>query len=679
MRFPSPSVSNNRWAKDLLKPFMTAESEDATAEIFDRDEWVDFGSINKSGEFRGIVGEKEVIFHGGGSDVACTLYDRELFWLKHAENRDELSSNCEFDEFDKADDESREQLESVSQPRARVVPKRHPSNHPMRTVVQKWEAIIRSNHGVENTGKRIEFDGTDENISRLHKTRSVGGLTSNSISPKPTRARRSFGLRDITNSLNPQLSNSSISMDGRTDFSHTNKSTFRVPSRRSISDGVTNCSNTTEPTKQRRSFGLGEIMPSSAPVNPPDATVHSITSKPTRGRRSFGLSDFNANFNTLSSTNNTKQITTVILKPTTHDIISREKASHSVRKSDPVTRQSLQTSRNNSNDGDNSYDSKSSEKQTATSSDSDDSEFKRLLNLWNHQIEDEEIHNFCSPAQNQKSHSRVSAVEGDAIKISSNGSEDSRLNSTAARNAPKYSISNGLIDSDNYEENNSNRDKKAMRVLVILEQGNKCDLIVGESRQNDEGEEQLVIQKNRTLKTEGIECECSRSAFSGNEDLISFFLPQMGMACVCGRNRNEYTNPNDPTALGNILRPWQVEFLKSCFDIHRGEQLVKCRRRSAGIMARGLRQWRKKNGMVSFKTSSCATALHIWSKVCKSYVRSIRRQTLAGKEDLQLGPADAALFSEMSQFLGDLPAAPKRRYRASNDVLGIEPESQVEV
>ena len=675
MRLLSPSVSSsNGWAKDLIKPFMTAESEDATAEIFEGDEWVDFR------KFSSIVGEKESYFRGFGSDGGDrTLNDRESFWLKHTENRDEQSSNSEFDKFDKADDETREQLESVSQPRSRAITRRHRSNHHTTTIVQKWEAIIRSNHGV---GKRIELDGTDEYLSRLHRTRSVGGLTSNSISPKPTRVRRSFGLRDITNSLNPKSSNTSTSKDGETDFSHTNKSTFRVSSRRSISNGVTNCSNTTEPTKRRRSFGLGEIMASTTPVNSPDATGHSITSKPPKGRRrSFGLKDFNVNFSTISSSNITKNISSGNSEP-----ISREKTSHSVRKSDLMIRQFLQTSRSNSNNGDNSFDNKSPKNQTATSSDSDDSGFKRLLNLWNRRSEDDEIPGFHSYVQNQKSPTRVKAVdEGDAIKNSSNYIEDSRFNSnilkrlTAARNTLKHGLSNGLVDSENYEESKSNGDKKPMRVLVVVEQDNKCDPIVGEAQEDHEGEEQLVIHKNLTLKTEGIECECSESAFSGREDLISFFLPKMGMACACGRNRNELTNPNDPTALENILRPWQAEFLKSCFDIHRGEQLVKARRRSAGIMARGLRQWRKKNGMASFKTSSCATALHIWSKVCKSYVRSIRRQTLAGKEDLQLGPADAALFSEMSQFLGDLPAAPKRRDRASNNVLGIEPESQVEV
>ena len=153
----------------------------------------------------------------------------------------------------------------------------------------------------------------------------------------------------------------------------------------------------------------------------------------------------------------------------------------------------------------------------------------------------------------------------------------------------------------------------------------------------------------------------------------------MGMACVCGHNRNELIAPDNPTALENILRPWQVDFLKS-LEISRGEELVKARRRDADVLAKALRKWRKKNGMVSFKTSSCQTALSIWSKVCKSYVRSVRRQSLAGREDFRLIPADAALFCEMSQFLGDLPTAPKRRERrTSDDALGIEPESQVEV
>eukprot|EP00536_Pseudo-nitzschia_multiseries_P001174 jgi/Psemu1/234346/estExt_Genewise1.C_140217 len=152
----------------------------------------------------------------------------------------------------------------------------------------------------------------------------------------------------------------------------------------------------------------------------------------------------------------------------------------------------------------------------------------------------------------------------------------------------------------------------------------------------------------------------------------------MGMACSCGRKRYRLAKPHDPTRLENIMRPWQVEFLAS-LGIKRGDELVKARHRSADIMATAMRQWRKKQGMTSFKTSACATALHIWSKICKSYVRFVRRQIQAGNDNFEYGPPDGVLFSEMSQFLDDLPAAPKRRSRVVEDSDDFEPGSQVEV
>jgi len=353
-----------------------------------------------------------------------------------------------------------------------------------------------------------------------------------------------------------------------------------------------------------------------------------------------------------------------------------------------------------------------------TSSDSDKPQFKKLLELWNHPQLDDQGHKFNSPVTSKtfdkNSPKNRSSGGGDETRASPSTSDKSSTSSPVWKNqierglrssnvsrlnlpdrrssAPKSDstaktngrdddddISTGLVDSDKYEEQFPEiHNTEPVRALVILEKRNTCELLVGESRQQNNGEKQLLIS-NLNRKPEGLECECSKSAFNGHDDLISFFLPQMGMACVCGRNGKELANPDEPTALENILRPWQVEFLNS-FGIERGEQLVKARQRSPNILARGLRQWRKKLGMVSFRTSSCDTALCIWSKICKSYVRSIRRQILAGKTDFRFGHSDASLFSEMTQFLGDLPAAPKKCEQKSDDnALDIEPDSEIEV
>jgi len=142
-------------------------------------------------------------------------------------------------------------------------------------------------------------------------------------------------------------------------------------------------------------------------------------------------------------------------------------------------------------------------------------------------------------------------------------------------------------------------------------------------------------QKNKNIFSKAqnghcTSCPCgSSSIFSGNDELVEFFLPKLGMACTCGKNPEVFsdTTVTDLTAIEFILRPWQCRFLKS-FNIHRGDQLVKANHRSAPAIARAMKKWRRKHEMVTARTVSCGLALHIWSRVCKIYVRSIRRQIL---------------------------------------------------
>lgn len=143
-----------------------------------------------------------------------------------------------------------------------------------------------------------------------------------------------------------------------------------------------------------------------------------------------------------------------------------------------------------------------------------------------------------------------------------------------------------------------------------------------------EGEDQFIAP-NGHLRS----CACASSIFSGNDKLVEFFLPQLGMACTCGKDLQVFPDEDikDPTSIEMILRPWQCEFLKS-FGIHRGDQLVKAHHRSAGMLAKAMKKWRKKHNLVRARTVSCGLALHIWSKVCKIYVRSIRRQIALGVE-----------------------------------------------
>ena len=729
MRLPATgTASTNRWAKDLQRPPATMEHTGATA-MFDINGSSEFDNMKRNDlgkNVENVSGENEDDVHGYTSDSGAGTVDAgKSFWLKLLENRDENSSNGEYDDDNDEEDESREEIEDLSRtntPRVQEISQQAPSTYPKKTVVQKWENIIRANHhGLENFGKRIEFDDNLESSSRSYTRRSVGILTSHSNTSKPTKVRKSFGLGDITNSLNTPLSTSSTPKDVRIESSDTNQLSSRTHSRISVSDGVTSHSNLSKPTKARRSFGLGDFTSLSTSTTSKDATNHSNTSKPTKARRSFDLGDFTNNLNVPLSTGTNPRGGNVSSKFSLHDNNMKGKEDHSVTKSTVAASwQAERTSNNTTNNSGNSddYESTAKDVDSIASVDSDKTGFKKLLGIWNHQSDADHNRSFRSPPNNSKKLSKDSTTKNDVDVTESftKKSDESftftniRMNQTfygredaasilasencsvstkdvipssflplKQRSISDYVVSNnGLIYSDEYEESNKlSADKEPIRALVILEQRNTCDILIGEARQNNEGEERLVIQ-NIDFKTEGIECECSRSAFSGNDDLISFFLPQMGMACACGRKRDGLINPNDPTALENILRPWQVEFLKS-FGIHRGEQLVKARHRSAGIMARALRQWRKKHGMISFKTSSCGTALQLWSKICKAYVRSIRKQILAGNNENFERETGAALFGEMSQFLDDLPAAPKRRDRTSDDFLDIEPESQVEV
>lgn len=330
--------------------------------------------------------------------------------------------------------------------------------------------------------------------------------------------------------------------------------------------------------------------------------------------------------------------------------------------------------------------------------DSEPGGFQKILGMWRDQTngglppatngesedaDDDDFRKYTaeSPDRMTKLHevSAISVVSSELI-VAAETSQDDQLTVR----------SEGFIDSDEYDESEQSDEQEAMPAIVILQKKNTYEVLVGESRAN--AAEDLVIRNVEMLAREhenalvDFQCECSRSAFSGNDDLINFFLPQMGMACTCGRQRNGLLRPEDPTAIENVLRPWQVDFLKS-FGIHHGEQLVKARHRSGGIMARALRQWRKKQGMIPFKTSSCGMALHIWAKTSKSYVRSIRQQIHAGNTFLERPPG--ALIGELSQFLSGLPAAPKRKGAtlasaavngdATASLYNIEPESQVEV
>lgn len=165
-----------------------------------------------------------------------------------------------------------------------------------------------------------------------------------------------------------------------------------------------------------------------------------------------------------------------------------------------------------------------------------------------------------------------------------------------------------------------------------------------------------ITTRSAATRTPILECRCSESIFSGNNDLVDFFLPLMGMACKCGKQGKGFVNYKVPTSLENILRPWQVQFLAS-FGIYRGEELVKAQHRSAMTLATALRQYRRKNGMTPYRTKSCAMALQIWSKCCKAFVRSIRKQRASGRYSLKMPNTLPLLSSFIEQMSPSNPSS----------------------
>lgn len=139
-------------------------------------------------------------------------------------------------------------------------------------------------------------------------------------------------------------------------------------------------------------------------------------------------------------------------------------------------------------------------------------------------------------------------------------------------------------------------------------------------------ENEIVFTGMEKVVKDASICHCQGSAFSGNAAHVNFYLPKLGMACTCGKKEvDESLDCKDPTSLENILRPWQVDFLKS-LNIRRAEDLVYQYYRRSDILAKEMRRWRKDKNLVSVKTKSCGVALHIWNRTCKVIVKSVNLQ-----------------------------------------------------
>lgn len=150
-------------------------------------------------------------------------------------------------------------------------------------------------------------------------------------------------------------------------------------------------------------------------------------------------------------------------------------------------------------------------------------------------------------------------------------------------------------------------------------------------------------------------CSCNTNSFAGNAEYVDFYLPQISVDCTCGKKKPVADAPaaenEDPCALSAILRPWQVEFLADVGITDAKSLVHECTQRGA-VLATLLRKWRRAKSLPSIRTKSCGVALHIWSRTCKSVLRSVRLQIAQGLEpkrpdflELNIGENQTAVSS----------------------------------
>lgn len=156
------------------------------------------------------------------------------------------------------------------------------------------------------------------------------------------------------------------------------------------------------------------------------------------------------------------------------------------------------------------------------------------------------------------------------------------------------------------------------------------DASIGSSTAGGTAGNDLFISNLNEMMKQGV-CLYELSPLATNSKQIDFYLPKLRVFCPCGKHSvSDDTGTDDPTSLLSILRPWQIEFLKSV-DVMDTMQLLQASRHSASDIAKQMRKWRRKKKMDSFRTASCSVALHIWSRTCIRVLKNVHQQKVQGR------------------------------------------------
>ena len=168
------------------------------------------------------------------------------------------------------------------------------------------------------------------------------------------------------------------------------------------------------------------------------------------------------------------------------------------------------------------------------------------------------------------------------------------------------------------------------------------------ARNNAENREnEFYISNIHNIKHSAI-CPCQDSLVFKQTGVADFYLPKLGMICTCGLKDEVPLVNNDPYHLENILRDWQIEFLKT-HNIHTAVDLLHSYTQDSNLLAKSMRDWRKQKGMMSIKTKSCRIALRIWARTCKVVIQ-MEQSTKAGDAATRADFLNISLASDVTSI-----------------------------
>ena len=149
-------------------------------------------------------------------------------------------------------------------------------------------------------------------------------------------------------------------------------------------------------------------------------------------------------------------------------------------------------------------------------------------------------------------------------------------------------------------------------------------------RDQDDTENHFIISNMDHVEVVN-PCPCHQAMVTQKPEHVEFYLPKPQVICNCnGKTVPELAPGTNRYQLVNILREWQVEFLKS-MGIETALQLVDAQAKRSKAVAREMRRWRKAEGRFAVRTESCRVALHIWSRTCKAVLKAVVVQGVDGK------------------------------------------------